>query len=228
MNRKDRIGYVLGRRPGMALPAAVLVVLMLFGAQRVRAQQAPKAEGERPAQAGKEKADDASRQRELLEVIKELQDEVRQLRREVDQLKAQNAAGKERPGRVGEGDEERGAEGRKEGDESLRKAGKERKKKGHRDGEAVLLKSAGVITEVTHEGKAQKLTFTVKEGGKVMDMTCVLGEATEITLDGKEAQFNDLKAGDSVECQYILKGEKMVAVARVVTAKRGTVLEKKQ
>ena len=226
MNRNDRIGYVLGLGLDMALPAAVLVVLMLFGAQRVQAQEAPKAEGERPGQAGKEKADDASRQRELLEVIKELQDEVRQLRREVDQLKAEKAAGRERPGRVGEGDEDRGVEGRKEGDESLRKAGKERKKKGHRDGEAVLLKSAGVITEVTHEGKAQKITFTVKEEGKAMDMTCVMGEATEITLDGKEAQFDDLKAGDYVVCEYILKGEKMVAVARVVTAKRGMVLKK--
>ena len=226
MNRKDRIGYVLGRRPGMALPAAVLVVLMLFGAQRVRAQQAPKAEGERPAQAGKEKADDASRQRELLEVIKELQDEVRQLRREVDQLKAQNAAGKERPGRVGEGDEGRGAEERKEGDESVRKAGKERKKRGPRDGEAVLLKSAGVITEVTHEGDAQKITFTVKEGAKVMDMTCVMGEATPITLNGKEAEFDDLKAGDYVVCEYVLEGKKLVAVAHRVAAKRGMVLKR--
>jgi hypothetical protein len=228
MNLLKRVRYVLGLRPvqdggawqsvglaAMVLPAAVwgvCIALVCLTPQTVQAQETQKAEGERPPGADKGKPEDALRQRDLLEMIKELQDEVRQLRREVDQLKAEKAAGHTR---------ERG-----EGEVSARKEAKERKKKGHKGEETVLLKSSGVIKEVTRDGKAQKVIFTVKEDGKEMEMTCVLGEATQITLNDKEAQFDDLKPGDYVECEYVLKGEKMVAVARTVTAKRGTVLEK--
>jgi hypothetical protein len=191
-----------------ALMVAVVAILIPFGAWTTNAQEPQKPE------AGKVLPDDAARQRELLDIIKQLQDEVRQLRRELDQLKAERAADREKPRRLGEEDEH------------ARKAEKQRKKKAYRDGETPLLKSSGVIKDVSSEGKAQRITFVVKEDGKAEDMTCVLGEATPITLDGKEAAFDDLKVGDYVEVEYILKGEKLSAVARSISAKRGTVLEK--
>jgi hypothetical protein len=207
----------------------------------VQAQEAQKAEDKRPPDEAKDKQEGISQQANLMEAIKQLQDEVKQLRRELNQIKAERSAGREGGereqrsegrNRDGEGIERErpkdgeGLEGRGPGDEEVfekRKAktrGDRASKKRKGLPEAVNLQSSGVIKEVTEEGKAQKLTLSVKEDGKEMELVCVLGEGTQIMLNGKEAEFEDLKPGDYAECEYILKGDKMVAVARVITAKR--------
>ena len=212
--------------------AAAFLVLSVLAAPSLAVAQAE----EKPS---KDKAESASQQAELMKVMTELLDEAKQLRREVNQLKAEVSAGRregerERHGRVE--DEER-RERRVEGTREREREGEGLERRGGREGEkaakkrrkgepeAIVLKSSGIVRAVSQEGKARSLTFTVKEEGKEMEMTCVMGEATTNTLNDKEVELEDLKPGDFVVCEYVLKGEKMTAVAQAIAAKRGTVLE---
>ncbi len=185
---------------------------------------------------------DKPREADIMALIMQLQDEVKQLRRELNQIKAERATGaarEERERTEREGREHPEREGARKRDEAgerderdadaaardkLRKKERKTRKEGLPEG--VELKSAGVLKEAAAGAKGGKITFVVKEDGKDMEMTCVLSEGAVITLNGNAVELADLRPGDHIECQYVLKGEKMVAVARSVAAKRGSAMEK--
>ncbi|MBA4062864.1 MAG: hypothetical protein C0501_03995 [Isosphaera sp.] len=67
--------------------------------------------------------------------------------------------------------------------------------------------------EGTHEGKVVKaekgkLTMTDKDGKK--EHTHDIGSDAKVTMDGKEAKLEDLKAGTTVKVTAEKKGDKVV------------------
>lgn len=206
------------------LSVAFVIVCVLASPCRIVAQVTEKPNNEKPPV--------AAPQTDLMRLISELLDEVKQLRREVNQLRAEVSANlRDEKGERRRRIQDEAYIGRRADDEDdehqleKRRDREAEKKRRKVVPEAIPLKSVGVIKDMNPAGKSQRLTLTVIEDGKEMTLDLVLGEATVITLDGKVAKFEELKPGDHVECEYILKGEKLAAVARSIVARRGTTLQ---
>jgi Cu/Ag efflux protein CusF len=80
-------------------------------------------------------------------------------------------------------------------------------------------KCEGTIKKVDCEAKT--ITCTVKEGDAEKEMACSVAEDAKITLNGNEAKLGDLKEGDKVSCEYVMKDDKMVAKTIAATRAGG-------
>jgi hypothetical protein len=76
---------------------------------------------------------------------------------------------------------------------------------------------SGTVVKV--DGKTLVLSMIMKEGEKAHDMKIMTGEKTEVTLDGKAAKLEDLKADMTALVTMAPKEEGKDAVAAKIEAK---------